>query len=205
MNNSDNIYLYPYWNPLYVSIKKSNYFSNGDLLFTYYTNIVNLQGDYSDLNLNSTRILVKTDFTTDKTLWAKDIVYMYNGIRLIIVDVDIDNDNVWWMLFAYSNAVYFTIIVKFDVNGNLINSFSAIRNVDQASSVNYYFTPEFLIAYDDWAFIFGETSYSQNLMGSLWRLSIYIWRNFILTKFNGDFSKLSVRCNFNKDRLEQEH
>ena len=156
---------YSYWHPLYVSTKKINYFSNGDLLFTYYTNIANLQGDHSDLNLDSTRILVKTDSITDKTLWAKDIVYMYNGIMLIIADVDIDNDNVWWMLFAYSNAVYFTIIVKFDVNGNLINSFSAISSIDQASSINYYFTPEFLIAYDDWAFIFGETSYSQNLMG----------------------------------------
>ena len=90
---------------------------------------------------------------------------MYNGSMLIIVDVDIDNDNVWWMLFVNSNLIYFTIIVKLDVNGNLINSFSAISSVDQASSINYYFTPEFLIAYDDWAFISGETSYSQNLIG----------------------------------------
>ena len=165
LNAGGTLYEYQYCHPMFIIVKEVNYFSNDDLLFIYNTNIVNLQGNYSDINLSSTQIIVKTDSISDKTLWAKDIVYMYNGIMLIIADVDIDNDNVWWMLFAYSNLIYFSIIVKFDVNGNLINSFSAISSVDQASSINYYFTPEFLIAYDDWAFIFGETSYSQNLMG----------------------------------------
>ena len=82
-----------------------------------------------------------------------------------IADVSIANDNVWWMLFVYSNRIYIAIIVQLDVNGNLISSFSAISSISKARFINYYFASEFLKAYDDFLFIYGETSYSQNLMG----------------------------------------
>ena len=157
---------YQYWHLYYLLSMDIQSFSNEDLLFLYNTKIVNLGGDYSNINLSNNKVIVKTEYETDKTLWAKVIVYIYNSIMLTIMKIDVKNDIIWWMLTTYRNQIYFAIIVKLDKDGNLLSSFSTISNINQPDFINYYFIPEFIYAYEDESLlVYGETSFYPNVIG----------------------------------------
>ena len=141
-------------------------FKNGDLLLMYYSNILNLDNQYSDINLNSTGLIVRTDSGSGKTIWARNIVYIYNMNILGTVFINITNDFVWTINAIYNNSIYEAIIIKLDSNGNLLKSFSLLNNINQSNWIAFYFSPEFLVANnDDSVLILGETTYYPSFMG----------------------------------------
>ena len=157
---------YPYWHAQYAYMASMLLFKNGDLLLMYYSNILNLDNQYSDINLNSTGLVVRTDSGSGKTIWARNIVYIYNMNILGTVFINITNDFVWTINAIYNNSIYEAIIIKLDSNGNLLKSFSLLNNINQSNWIAFYFSPEFLVANnDDSVLILGETTYYPSFMG----------------------------------------
>ena len=157
---------YPYWHAQYAYMAHMLLFKNGDLLLMYYSNILNLDNQYSDANLNSTGLVVRTDSGSGKTIWARNIFYIYNMNILGTIFINIKNDFVWTINAIYNNSIYEAIIIKLDSNGNLLNSFSLLNNINKSNWAAFYFSPEFLVANnDDSVLILGETTYYPDFMG----------------------------------------
>ena len=157
---------YPYWHAQYAYMAHMLLFKNGDLLLMYYSNILNLDNQYSNVNLNSTGLVVRTDSGSGKTIWARNIFYIYSMNILGTVFICITNDFVWTINAIYNNSIYEAIIIKLDSNGNLLKSFSLLNNINQSNWIALYFSPEFLVANnDDSVLILGETTYYPSFMG----------------------------------------
>ena len=102
---------YPYWHAQYTYIAHMLLFKNGDLLLMYYSNILNLDNQYSDINLNSTGLVARTDSGNGKIVWARNIVYIHNINILGTVFINIKNDFVWTINAIYNNSIYEAIII----------------------------------------------------------------------------------------------
>ena len=102
---------YPYWHAQYAYIAHMLLFKNGDLLLMYYSNILNLDNQYSDINLNSTGLVARTDSGNGKIVWARNIVYIHNINILGTVFINIKNDFVWTINAIYNNSIYEAIII----------------------------------------------------------------------------------------------
>ena len=125
-SNSTNIDAYPYCASYALEIKKIYVYSNEDLLILYGATVYNLPPEYSNYTSVGNWILIRTDSMTGKTVWSKNIFYLYQQFAIGVSYVYLRDDYTWWLLFSYQNFIYITIISKIDINGEIIDSFSIL-------------------------------------------------------------------------------
>ena len=144
-------YSYCYLNN--TGLVDADLYSNEDLLFTYYSQIINNPVINKDIPpiINS---LVKIESETGKTLWAKELMYFLNNYYFKIVKTIVIND-VAWVLFAYSIIDISTpgLIARIDSTGLLIEWFYAPFYVDVASSQTFLFNVIDFYVFNDLSFI----------------------------------------------------
>ena len=115
-----------------------NIYPNDDLLISYYLSVIN-GPIYSELQANISAI-VKTDHTTGKTLWAKELYYIVDNIRLTILRTFINNNNSWIFMSSILDTIYAQgVVVKVDTDGNIIEAFFILNSYSSSTQYNYFF------------------------------------------------------------------
>ena len=147
-------------------------YSNEDLLFTCYSQIINNPVINRD-NPPTINSLVRIESKTGKTLWAKELMYYLNNYYFSILKTIVIND-VAWVLFTYTliNVSIPGLIARIDNTGLLIESFYTPFYVDVTSSQTFLFNVIDFYVFNDLSFIttlgwhfyqgnFGVSEYSQ--------------------------------------------
>ena len=114
---------YKYWHFENIAIQGIDIYSNGDLLLTYTSQILNNPLDNPDIPQNISS-LVRIDSITGKTIWAKQLINHFDLYYFEMIKSTIINDVIWW-LNTYINH-YFNapgVIAKIDGNGSIIEIF----------------------------------------------------------------------------------
>ena len=133
--------------------------------------------------LMENNVIMKSDPTSGRILWAKSFTYLYQETFIGPYTVIINNDIVYWFILDYHISSYFVIISKVDQDGNLIKSFSFINDASKPKeSFLFYFIPEFYLVRDEAIFIIGETSYNDAI-----GVSQSSQVDLTLFKFNNNF------------------
>ena len=165
-NDANQTEEYPFCHVQYVQIRRTLAFNNHDLLLFYFSNVVNVDQQYSDLYLNQTGIIVRTESSTAKTIWAKNIVYELTQSLMAISDVSIYDDTIFCLLTVYQKNDHVWVITKVNGDGNILHSYSVINNVDGLPSELHYFTPEIIAATSDGSCIVGmESDFYEGVFG----------------------------------------
>ena len=166
LNGTNQFEEYPFCHVEYAHVRKVLVFSNQDLLFVYLSNVLNVDREVTDLYLNDTRILVRVDYTSAKTVWAKALVYESQKSLIKVSEVAIRDDLIYCLLTVYQLSEHVGGIAKVDENGNVISFFSFINNIDGIGADSIYFVPDLITTTGDKSCIIGmETAYYPNLFG----------------------------------------
>ena len=138
INSTTQLEEYKYCHVDNVIIIDMNIYPNDDLLISYYLSVVN-GPIYSELQANISAI-VKTDHTTGKTLWAKELYYNVNSTSLTILRTFINNNKAWIFMSSILDTIYAQgVVVKADTDGNIIEAFFILNSYSSSTQYNYFF------------------------------------------------------------------
>ena len=116
-----------------------NIYSSGDILLTYKSYIQNNPLSNLDLPLYINSFVKIDEATGKKTIWAKEVID-YSSKKGLEIYKTFLLDDIAWSLFSNFFPGINTpgIIVRIDINGNLVEIFYAPFNVNIYSSFEFY-------------------------------------------------------------------
>ena len=114
---------YDYWSADNLYLVSMDVFSNNDIL-----SAVILQAFSDSVNFNiqtNTSSIVKADYNTGRTLWAKEL-YFKTGLNYFLIwQLSIVNDTAWVLLGGDDPNIYYPgLIAKFSSEGVILDTFS---------------------------------------------------------------------------------
>ena len=135
INQTETLEEYNYWHAENITLIDMDLFSNDDIMLTYKLTTINDPNNLS--NYGNVSSLVKVDYITSKTLWAKMFYYNVNQVDFNILKSIILNDTVWCLLGGnLSNINYPSFIVTIDREGLILEVFS-LSGIYSSSPTSY--------------------------------------------------------------------
>ena len=183
MDGSSLIEEYKYCHFENIIIQGIDIYSNGDLLLTYTSQILNNPLGNLDIPQNISS-LVRMGSITGKTIWAKQLMNHFGLYYFEIIKFTIVNDVIWWLntyIIRYFNAP--GVITKIDGNGSIIEifytPFNAYSNLNQTYN---FLTYDFYVFSDSSYIVMAIWTYLENEFG----VSLYSTSDFCYFKIDSN-------------------
>ena len=167
--NVPSTYYYKYArNPTTVDL---NMYSNGDILITYYFQIVDgFQNTDNFQNSNSTygqtSGVAKINYLTGEMKWAKEIYAVEGNNLFLIAHTYIVNDFSWSLLTMNKTPDnLWGIVFKIDLNGISQEKFAVMNSYSSLLSNQMIYINNFSVLPDSSIIILAQTTYLQNEFG----------------------------------------
>ena len=141
-----------------------NLFSNDDILLTYNLITINDPNNVSiDTSVSS---LVRVDYITGKTLWAKKLFYYADKVYFNVIKTFIINDTVWSLLSGVDPNIYYpALIASTSSEGTMLEVFS-VSGQYSSSSASYFLAFQDFYVFSDFSFItIARCTYNQGEFG----------------------------------------
>ena len=139
-------------------------FSNDDILLTYNLITINDPNNASiDASVSS---LVRVDYITGKTLWAKILYYNVDKVYFDIIKTFIINDTVWSLLSGYDTNIYYPALIASTSGEGIMLEVFSVSGEYSSTSASYFLSFQDFYVFSDFSFItIARCSYNQGEFG----------------------------------------
>ena len=151
LDGSTKIKEYNYWSADNIYLIDMNVFSNNDILSAVTFNAFS-ESMNSNIQINTSSI-VKTDYNTGRTLWAKELYYNTGLSYFLISQLFIVNDTAWVLLGGDDPNIYYPgLIVKLSSEGVVLDTFT-IFDYDSIKNSSFFLSIQQFYVFSDFSII----------------------------------------------------